>query len=433
VSRRPHARRLVAHLREPLNRTGYALTASSLAGAAFGLAFWVAAARLYDALVVGRTAAAISVVMLLSTVAMLFLDGTLVRFLPLSGVASARFVVTVYCITAATAVVVASAVLVLANTVVTSLGFLVDSVPVALGFVAATAIWALFTEQDSALTGLRRATWVPIENVSYSLARLGLLAALVAISPTYGIFLACMLPALALLAAVSVVLFRWLIPRHAAATRAVAVPLRVRELAAYAGTNYAATLIAALYALLPPIIVLHERGSVANAHFYVPWVLASSLALVGLSSGVGLTLEASITPSELNAYRVRATRNVLRLVLPAALFFLIFAEPFLRIFGEPYADDGATLLRLLALACVPQVVVSLTVAALRAERRLRPILTTQTGIAVVVLGLGYALTAQFGIWGMGAAYLAAQTGAALLLSRSSVLRRPGADALGVGR
>ena len=411
----PHVRRLLAHLREPLNRTGYALTASAMAMAALGVVFWGVAARLYEESVVGRSAAAIAIVMLLTKIAMLFLDGTLIRFLPRAGVASARFVAVVYCITAVVAGVAGGVVLLLAHTVVPSLDFLVESVPVALGFLAATVIWAIFTEEDAALTGIRRATWVPIENVSYALVRIALVIALAAVSPTYGVFVACMLPLLALVPIVNLALFRWLIPRHVAATRMIAVPMRLRELAVYASANYAGVLMVGLYVMLPPTLVLEARGAVASAHFYIPWVVASSMALVGLSTGVGLTLEGSITPSKVHSYLLRATKNTLRLVLPMVLFFLIFAEPFLRFFGESYASEGTTLLRLVALASLPQIAVSLTVASLRVERRLRPIVIAHASIAVVVLGLGYFLTVRYDIWGMGAAYLAANMGVAVVL------------------
>ena len=40
-------------------------------------------------------------------------------------------------------------------------------------FVVAVAVWAVFILQDNVLVGLRTATWVPVENLAYAVAKLG--------------------------------------------------------------------------------------------------------------------------------------------------------------------------------------------------------------------------------------------------------------------
>jgi hypothetical protein len=47
--------RVADHVRQPLNRTGYALIVSSTFVSAVGFVYWLLAARLYPADIVGKT------------------------------------------------------------------------------------------------------------------------------------------------------------------------------------------------------------------------------------------------------------------------------------------------------------------------------------------------------------------------------------------
>ena len=58
------------------------------------------------------------------------------------------------------------------------------------GFTLATAAMTIFTLQDSVLTGLQTARWIPLENSLYAVAKLVLLVALAALLPTAGPFVA---------------------------------------------------------------------------------------------------------------------------------------------------------------------------------------------------------------------------------------------------
>ena len=83
---------LMAHLRTPLYRNGYALLLSGFTSAGLGMVFWWLAARSYPAPTVGLNSAAISAMMLLSGVSQLSLTGALVRFVPVSGKAAHRLI-----------------------------------------------------------------------------------------------------------------------------------------------------------------------------------------------------------------------------------------------------------------------------------------------------------------------------------------------------
>ena len=61
-------------------------------------------------------------------------------------------------------------------------------------FVVAVPILAIFALQDSVLTALRLAPWVPVENVSFAVSKLALLPVLALLLGGGGIVLAWVLP-----------------------------------------------------------------------------------------------------------------------------------------------------------------------------------------------------------------------------------------------
>src|SRR5207237_10402165 len=98
-----------------------------------------------------------------------------------------------------------------------------DALDVSLGFgawfVASTAVWSVFNLQDSALTGLRAAIWLPLENGVYGLVKLGLLVLVAGTSLADGVFTSWTLPVLALLVPVNLLVFRRILPATSARPR----------------------------------------------------------------------------------------------------------------------------------------------------------------------------------------------------------------------
>jgi O-antigen/teichoic acid export membrane protein len=78
-------------------------------------------------------------------------------------------------------------------------------------------------------------------------------------------------------------------------------------------------------------------------------------------------------------------------------------------FGKAYADEGAMLLRLLALGMIPNVVVSLGVSVARIQHNGRVVLSTQGAVCVLMLGLSLLLLPPLGIEGIGVAWLVSQS------------------------
>ena len=70
-----------------------------------------------------------------------------------------------------------------------------------------------FTLQDSVLTGLHAAAWIPLENTLYAIAKLVLLVAVASLLPFAGPFVAWNLPLVPAIVLVNYLIFRRLLPR----------------------------------------------------------------------------------------------------------------------------------------------------------------------------------------------------------------------------
>jgi O-antigen/teichoic acid export membrane protein len=255
-----------------------------------------------------------------------------------------------------------------------------------------------------------------VENTVYALAKLILLVLFARWQPRYGIFASWTLPALLLLLPVNWLIFRRLLPAHMATPAAAAEPsASTARIAAYVSGNYLGQLFSLAYTMLPPILVLQLAGSTASAYFYLPWMIASLLRLVASNMSTSLIVEASLDAAGAQQHFRRALAHTMRLVVPLALVVALAAPWLLLIFGVDYAAEGGALLRLLALATLPSAVFSLYVGLLRVQNRIRPIVAAFALTAVLTLGLSALLLPIYGINGVGVAWLASQSVAALVL------------------
>ena len=417
-----------AHLGDPLHRTGYLLVLGAGAGSLLGFVFWALAAHQYPARVVGLNSAVISAMMLVSGACQLGLNAVLVRYLPRAGAAARGLIVRSYALTGAISLAAGTLAAATSGLWSPSLDFLAGDPAWFAGFVAGTVLWTMFTLQDSVMIGLKAAHWVPVENTVYSLLKLALLVAVVGLLPFSGPFVAWNAPLVAAVAAVTVYVFRQLIPRSAVHDPAGSVDLR--QVASLARGNYGGTLFSLAATMLLPILVANAAGAVQAAYFYIPWTISIGLGLVALNMTTSLTLEAALDEARLIELTRRALRLTLALVVPLAALTALIAPLGLRAFDAGYAREGTTLLRLLALAAVPNVVVMLGLAVARVLHRGRTVLAIQAAQCLLALGLSTALLPTVGIDGVGIAWLVSQAlvGVALLpgLLRPLLLR-PGDD------
>jgi O-antigen/teichoic acid export membrane protein len=405
VGIRALAEQLLAHMRLPLHRDGYALALNSAFTAATGLLYWMLAAHSYSPQSVGINSALISSMMFLAGIACLNLPSVLVRFLPQSGHRSRRRIVCSYALAVAAAMCAATIFIVGTGAWAPRLSFLASDRGLQLWFVFSTLAWSLFMIQDGVLTALGRAILVPVENAVFSILKLGLLALLAASLPVYGIFVSWTIAVLVSVLGVNLVVFARLMRRLPGGTAEPRLSMRDRSFARYFAGDYACSVAWLSATNLMPVIVITVAGATASAYYGLAYAVVLPIYAVAQNIGTSLTLHGAGDPDALSSLTRKAARQGLRVLLPCSCVLVLTAPYLLSLFGPTYAAHGATVLRLLALGVVPYFVLSLALSVARVRRRLRRVVIALALEAILALGLAVPLLHAFGVTGAAVAWL----------------------------
>jgi O-antigen/teichoic acid export membrane protein len=407
--------RVASHLRLPLFRNGYALIIGSAATSGLGLVYWVLAARFYSAEMVGLSSAALSAMLLLSGISQLGLNSALVRFVPLAGRSTSRLILYSYLVSAVAAAITSIIFLLGLNVWAPALSFIGASRDWQVLFVLATIVWGIFALQDSALTGLRQAIWIPLENTTFAMIKIVLLIVLAGSFQAVGIFASWNIPVLLSLIPINLLIFKWLIPNHIRETHERAAPITPGLITRFVGGNYLGSLFFLASTALLPLMVTNLVGARANAYFYPPWMIVTALQLVAVNLSTSLTVEATLDRAQLSAYGRRVLVQTARLVVPLVIIVFVGAPLILQVFGSAYALEGTALLRWLALGTLPNILIVLFISLARVQNRPGSIMLVQGTLSLLILSLSHFLLPTLGITGVGIAWFTSQTIVAMFL------------------
>jgi len=386
----------------PLYRTAWALIANTGGTAVLGFVYWVVVAHLYSRQTLGRASALISALILLSSFTQLNLNNALPRFLPGAGRSSGRLIAYSYGVSSLAALPVAAGFVLLMPRLSAQWRFLTDSRLLALLFVLAALVWGIFALEDAALTGLRRAEVVPVENLAYGIIKLVAVICVARVLPASGIFVSWAVPLFLVIPIVNVLIFR----RYVPAEVAVDGGFRVGQVVRFTSVDYLAALSTQAYGSVLPLMVLSILGPAANGSFYIAWTISVGLGLVAGNFGMSLMVEAAAAPHRLHELtRGISARCALVTILGAAVVSAA-ARPILHIYGAAYAGHAVSLLVLLALGTIPRAAVIITWSLDRIAGRVGRAAITQAALAIIVLAGSEYLIKGFGIDGIGYAWAA---------------------------
>lgn len=402
--------RLRTHLRQPLFAGAYGLMASTVVTAVLGIAYWAVAARTFPAEEVGRDAVLISSMIALSSICQLNLFDGLVRFLPtVPRPRRGRAIAAAYAAALLAGVLGGAVFVLIAPEVSSELGALGDDTLLGLGFVVAVAAWGVFVLQDAALTALRRAWWLPVENAAFAVLKIVALPIAAAIGLGHATFLAWVVPLVVVLPAVNLLLARRVLGPDALVADPGGAPAerpQGRALARFLAQDYAGYVLGQVAITVVPLVVIARLGSEASAWFYMPFTLIVAFDLLFYAVTTSMTVEGAHGEQQAAELLHTVVRRFLVLLVPAVLLIVAAAPLLLAPFGSEYADEGAGALRLLACASLFRALVSLFTASARLAGRGRPILAAQATLFVLVVGLAVVLADPLGLEGVALAWLA---------------------------
>lgn len=403
----------------PLARASWALIATTAINAVLGLVYWVLAARLYPAEIVGEAAGAISAMMFVTSIGWLGLQFVLIRFVPVAGDQTGRLIVSTY-LAAGVAGLAAAALFLVAFAEPAGLSFVAAGPASVVAFLAGSAAWIVFSLQDPALIGLRRSDWVPVENAAFGALKAIALVAAAATGSAWAIFGSWTAAAAVFAGVVNIMMFRRLVPR-ASHPPADAMPTR-RGILRFAAGQHAVAVIAAVPDTLVPLLVLGFLGPAANAHYYAAWAIGFSLRLLAVNIADALLSEAARAEDDLPALLHSAGRLTAGVLVPLTLATIAGAELVTAVFGSGY-DEAAGLLRIFAVSLLPFGLVTGILTYERVRRRNALAMVVVAVSTGVTIGADVILIEDLGVAGAGWGWLIGQTFAAVtgvvLLMRQS--------------
>ncbi len=405
----------------PLYSNAFYLMAANVTTSVFGFVFWVVAARFYPPEVVGLASALISAAGLLAGLSYLGLGMALIRFLPQAGDGAARMVNTALTVGALAALVASGVFLAGLGWWSPSLEFVRHSPLFLIAFVLTAVVTVLWTLVSETFVASRAAGFVLAGALVFSVLKVALVVAMVAYFSTFGIF-----GAWGMALGVTVLLgIAWFLPRAQPGYRPSVIVDRgvLKEVFRYSFGNYVSFLFWGIPGWVLPILVLNRLGADANGFYYIGVSVGSILNIVASATAASLFAEGSHDEARLDAGIRRSLKLVGVILVPAVVVFLVVGGQILVAFGRDYSDEATNLLRILAVASLPMAVNVMYLNVKRVQKRLPEVILLSAFVAVMVVGLAFALLPHLGIKGAGVAVLAGHAVPAVIIAGNWARRK----------
>lgn len=391
-----------------------ALVAGKVATMGFGFLAWIVAARLYPQAEVGLASGAVSAVTLCAQLALVGVGSAVITLLPRHRDDPGALLDTSIWYLTLTAALAALLFLLFAGGVLQELN-VVAADPVYAGlFVAMSIFGTLGVLFDQASTARRRGDQVLLRGVAAGLVTLGAVAVIgygATASSSREIFAAWVLGGVVTWG-LGLLLIGRAVPGYRVGPR---VQRRLAgELTRVGLPNYLLTLAERAPGFILPIVVTELLSPAENAAWYAAWMMAWVVFVIPVQ--VGMTSFAEIARDEGAARRIvrHGIVTSLGLGIAGALVLGVLAVPILGLLGPSYAEAAATPLRILLLGIVPMTIIQAYFSLGRARRSLREPILVGAVASVLAIVLPAAVGPTAGLVGMAVAWLAVQSGTAVV-------------------
>jgi O-antigen/teichoic acid export membrane protein len=398
---------------DSLFRNSLFIMANMALTSAFGYVFWLVAAHLYSAPVVGLTAAITSASSIVVLVSWIGVGGTLIQSLPGQS-KETGWSTTFWAGTAAVVffAVVLSGIALVVLPLFSSKLIVLRSVDFAAIFAVGTVALAVGAMLDWTYVAERRARDLLIRN---SAAAAGKVIMLGLLGLAAGPGALCLLGAWGAASVFGLGLGAALLVRYRRVGRPPGFSALVRTALGFRSRvvgNQVIGMGGGLWPYLLPVLVTVRLSTSDNAYFFTAWSLAGLILVVAPAVSLSLFAEGVHRPDEVGAMARSAFRIIGAILVPGLVAILAVGGTLLSAFGPAYADHAVGLLRITVLASIPQAVTSVYVGILRAQGRLTTVGLMSLSISFGILVMSWLLLPVLGISAVGWAYLAMQSCAA---------------------
>jgi len=376
-----------------------------------GFFFWIVAARLYPAAVVGLASSAIAAISLLSLLSTLGLDYGLLRFLPTAGDQAKEMINS--CFSIGGAVTVMAGLIYMAGLGIWSPALL----PIRnnLLYLFAFIIFAFANTMQTFTTpcfiAARKSHFAMIQGWIIAWLRFVPLVLLASAFQKFGIVAAWGLCVI-LSVTIAIIFFQ---PRAYNGHRpSPSIKLNVvNQLLRFSFHNYIVNICWTIPSLVLPIMVVNLLGAEQNAYFYISWAIASMVFMIPTAISLSMVAEASHDENKLVIEMKRSLKLIFLLLVPVIIILLMLGHIILLFFGRAYADNSLQLLWILTISALPLSINYVYFSIRRVEKKMLSVILLTGFIALATLGSSYLLLPKMGIKGAGIGWLVSQGIAAL--------------------
>ncbi|WP_292520024.1 oligosaccharide flippase family protein [Methanoculleus sp.] len=397
------------HLQEPLLRNSFFIMASSLVAAGFGFFFWMIAARLYSQADVGIATALMSSMGLLILISRLGLDQSVIRFFPSRD--KDRVLGTAVLVPTAVALGAGLVFIATVDVVSPELSIVRTVAPLYLTFLGAYSVTWVF---EGAFNALRKSEHYFTLNLLYG-SRILFLAPLIFLG-AMGIF-----SAFGLSFVLGLILALVLLTRCSVRPALCVDRVFLREAWQFSAGAYLGGILMSAPNMVIPIMVLHVLGAESTANYYITYAIVSILFMIPYAFTTSLFVEGS-HGGEMKRSVLRTLASMFALLIPAIIGLSLFGEQILNLIGKDYVE-GMALLRVLAVSALFVSICQTFISIAKVRNDIRSLMLISGFVSLALLGLGYAMMHQFGLIGMGYAWLITYAGGTLLVG--VILKRKG--------
>lgn len=383
------------YVTEPLYRNSLAIMLSTLVAGVFGFGFWIIAARTISSYDVGLATAVIAAATMISALARIGLDVSLIRFIPESKNAAGLYSNSVY-IPIILSLLLSAIYLAGIEVFSPSLAFLRNGLFTVM-FITYIVTYSLNTTQNMLLVALRRADLQLLQNLTLG-ARLPIL------------FVVSSLGVISILATIniaylaSVLIGLYLVYKLGIRPSRKIDWISLKSTFKFSIGNYVATLFSIAPTTVVPLLIVNLLGPDDCAYYYIAYYIMSILLMVPFGISISLFVEGSHN-LPLMANVIKSTKFMLAMLLPMIFVTVLFGDRILMLFSHEYSSHSFQMLQLLAVSSLFSGITYIYISIKKVQKDVSVINFLSVLTSGLLIALGYVLIPPYGLTGLGYAWL----------------------------
>lgn len=174
--------------------------------------------------------------------------------------------------------------------------------------------------------------------------------------------------------------------------------------------------------LILPIMVLNILGADAAAYYYIAFSVAFVLFIVPNAISTSLFVEGS-NGEALRSNTIKSSIAIYALLIPAVIVLYFFGDVVLGFIGKAYSENGFELLRIMIFTSLVLPIVYVYSAVKRVQNKVRELVLLNGFIFVSLITLAYICMINYGINGIGYAWVLSYILGVLLILIILILKR----------